>query len=62
MQMISEAIVNGSLQALSESLAEEKSRVENGTANRAERRRQQAIDRKEAKKERRAKAARAVAE
>ena len=51
MHMISKAIVDGQLQAMRELMQkEEQQRVESGNGNRAERRRQKAIDRKEAKR------------
>lgn len=51
MQDISEAIVSGSLRAITESIrADERNRIENGTASRAERRRAAAQERKERKK------------
>ncbi len=54
MQMISEAIVNGSLQAVKEAMAERdtklRERAERGSPNRAARRRQKAIDKQRAKR------------
>lgn len=52
MQEISKAIVDGSLRAIRDQLARDEGyRIENGSANRAERRRAASIERKQRKKD-----------